>query len=627
MAAHEDLLEKGFQLAYFIFPSRTLALRILTGALNKLKAQRGRENRRAYWRDKYLKRGITRISREEQDTLQWLIFFESDRFEKEQEAAGEQTLEEMAVRYIKHLVRMTTAMSSFYVNLGVHRLLHNYSTAETQRVYETVTERYLGADEYRRAKGALMGKLERRFGSFLRTFRTQHGELRFEACQDQRCWASLAEVCLGAFIPWSTAKNCPVPCDFGLESGKLPPQLAGVSADKMDHDEIEINRCHAFIDPVCYGRLTRALAFDPPEEKLCLPRFFMEDTTCNDKPNRSPQTPLTPEERKAVSGYLSSEAGRRRRAAAQFVTVAVDGAEVAKVDFSAKPEHSFEIQEGAELVEIRTTYQGEDVVLATNRVTYTEAQGIAPSRSTIFLRGGRRLLLEIAPVAALPATGTRRAVMRLSYRPSVLETWRAGHPSLWAGIRYATAASVLVIAGWILGLKTGGDHRQIQHDDQPASLVAAVPSPSLPTAQQHPTVTPLTAISSYTLTADDLMVRGAGGSDVPSVMVPARPALLRLRLPIAASDAHKALRATLHPFLSKTDLLSESLPRVESTSSDSIATFWVPSALLQNDQDYSVDLRSRNASGGWEEVGSYTFRTVAEPAVKEEPPGAKPNPR
>ena len=65
----EDLLERGFQLAYFIFPSRSQAVRILSGAVNKLKAQRGRESRRVYWRDKYLKRAITRITREEGDML------------------------------------------------------------------------------------------------------------------------------------------------------------------------------------------------------------------------------------------------------------------------------------------------------------------------------------------------------------------------------------------------------------------------------------------------------------------------------------------------------------------------------------------------------------------------------
>ena len=167
MNAKEDLLERGFQLAYFIFPSRPQAVRILRGAINKLKAQRGREGRRAYWRDKYLKRGITRIAREEGDMLQWLIFYESDQYEKEQEASRQATLKDMALRYVKSLVRMTSAMSSFHVNIGLHRLLHNYSTTETQQVYESITDRYLGADEYRRAKGVLMNKLEERFGAML----------------------------------------------------------------------------------------------------------------------------------------------------------------------------------------------------------------------------------------------------------------------------------------------------------------------------------------------------------------------------------------------------------------------------------------------------------------------------
>jgi hypothetical protein len=100
-----DLLEKGFQLSYFIFPSRSLVIRILTGALNKLKAQRGREIRRTYWRDKYLKRGITRITREEGDTLQWLIFYESDQYEIQQEELRGATLKEMVLRYIKSLVQ------------------------------------------------------------------------------------------------------------------------------------------------------------------------------------------------------------------------------------------------------------------------------------------------------------------------------------------------------------------------------------------------------------------------------------------------------------------------------------------------------------------------------------------
>src|SRR5262249_62321255 len=105
------------------------------------------------------------------------------------------------------------AMSSFYVNIGLYRLLHNYSTADAQRSYETITERYLGADEYRRAKAVLMDKLERRFGRYIRTIRTQHGERRFEAWENQQRWADLVGSCLTLFIPWSTRQSCPVSSD------------------------------------------------------------------------------------------------------------------------------------------------------------------------------------------------------------------------------------------------------------------------------------------------------------------------------------------------------------------------------------------------------------------------------
>jgi hypothetical protein len=624
LAAQEDLLEKGFQLAYFIFPSRAVAVRILSGALNKLKTQRGRENRRAYWRDKYLKRAITRISRDEQDALQWLIFFESDHFEKEQEETGGQTPEQMAVRYIKNLVRMTTAMSSFYVNVGVHRLLHNYTTAEAQRVYETVTERYLGADEYRRAKAVLMGKLERRFGKFLRTVRTPHGELRFEAFQNQEPWAGPAEACLRAFIPWSTTKTCcPVPSDFGAESGKLPPQLVGATTEKMDHDQIEIARCHAFIDPVCYGRLTSALEIDPPEKKLTLPRFFMEDTRSNNKPE-SPQSvpPLTTEERKTVSSHLSAETARRRRAAAEFVTIAVDGVPRAEMALTGDTQSSFEIEEGAELIEIRTKYQGEDVLLATHRLAYTEAQGMAASHTTMFLKGGRSLILDISPAAALNAETACRALVRLSYQPSALRAWRNDHPWLWAGVSYAMAASVLVAAGWIMGERIGGDYNRFSTVQAPERFVAALPSTASGTTSTPtvpiPWVRSSDPVPSYKLMPDDLIVRGGDGPDVPSVVVPSHPALLRLELRVGPGDAHKFLRATLRPFLKRTDLLSQRLHKARSASSGAVATFWVPSTVLESNQDYAVDLRSLNSTGGLDEVSSYTFRAVAEPPRVEE---------
>src|SRR5947207_1785996 len=160
---HEDLLGKGFQLAYFIVPDRAIAVQILGHAMSKLKVQHSREIKRAYWRDKYLKRKITRVVRDSGDVLQWLIYFEAEEYEKRQEQSGRPTACDMAVRFIKYLIQMTAAMSAFYVNVGLQRLLHNYSTSEARQIYEWVTQHYPGDQEYRKVKAALLNRLQTRF--------------------------------------------------------------------------------------------------------------------------------------------------------------------------------------------------------------------------------------------------------------------------------------------------------------------------------------------------------------------------------------------------------------------------------------------------------------------------------
>src|SRR5262249_258732 len=76
------LLERGFQLAFFLIPERATALNILTGALEKLKVQSRREIKRLYWRDKHPEQPVRRMARNYEDMLQWLIMFESERYER-----------------------------------------------------------------------------------------------------------------------------------------------------------------------------------------------------------------------------------------------------------------------------------------------------------------------------------------------------------------------------------------------------------------------------------------------------------------------------------------------------------------------------------------------------------------
>src|SRR5215831_5055265 len=109
------LLNRGFQVAHFLLRDRTLAIEVLKAAINKTRAQRGRETKRNYWRARFLKRRITRTTRTEEDIFQWLICMESMRYEQQQEESGNVSTRDWIIRYVKTLIQTTTAMSSFYV--------------------------------------------------------------------------------------------------------------------------------------------------------------------------------------------------------------------------------------------------------------------------------------------------------------------------------------------------------------------------------------------------------------------------------------------------------------------------------------------------------------------------------
>ena len=283
-----ELLQKGFELAYLIIPDRSSALDILIRALDKVRVRSHRELKRLYWRDKHSQRPVRRIARPDADMLQWLIMFECEQDEKTQEMAGTISLSSMVIRYIKHLIQITTSLSSFYVNVGITRLLHEYSTVEAQGVYEMLTSRYLGPDEYRRAKSVLMDKIRERFASFLCVGRVDHGELRFEASSDQQRWADLASNCLQAFTPWSTQDSCAY---FARVNGDNKRLTFGYPSGGSDQNENELRCCHILIEPICYERLMEDLAFDAPATKLALPRFVMPEKQ-ND--NSSLQPPNAP---------------------------------------------------------------------------------------------------------------------------------------------------------------------------------------------------------------------------------------------------------------------------------------------------------------------------------------------
>jgi hypothetical protein len=593
--APAELLQRGFELAYFIIPDRVTAIDILTRALEKIRARSRREMKRLYWRDKHAERPVRRIARSDMDMLQWLIMFEAEQDERAQEQAGSISSRGMAIRYIKHLIQITTALSSFYVNVGVSRLLHNYSTSEAQRVYEMLTARFLGPDEYRRAKSALMEKMSERFAGLLKIARVDHGELRFETSEKQEKWVNAVRDSLTILTPWSTQGHC---AQFVSVNGNNKLKATQKPAD-TDQNESELRCCHILIEPTCYDQLMEDLAFDAPETRLALPRFIMPDKQeksddNNVQPPRPPE--LSQEDLDQIQRRLAVTDARRRNANPRILTIMIDGLEHAQFDLTQKHQLQVGLEAGASLIEIRGSDERGDLLLATHFIPYAN-DTFESSRGTAKLGSGK-LEFEVIPVA----TGGQRppqAILSLNYRPAFQLTrpWMAWREfaSLRITLRaYLLAGSVIALIGW--GLVSAFYSHKVKELEQKLELARRNQQQLSPTAAR--------AIVSYALIRDDQRVRGTETTGIPEISLHLHSPAISLELPLTSTTGASGYSAELKTFIGDQTLMTQNFLQPTRTENGSIVEIVVPVDLLKADTYYTVQLHSSDRTD------RFTFKVV-----------------
>lgn len=593
--APAELLQRGFELACFLIPHRSTAIDILTRALEKLRARSRREMKRLYWRDKHAERPVRRIARSDMDMLQWLIMFEAEQDERVQERTGLISSRSMAVRYIKHLIQITTALSSFYVNVGVSRLLHNYSTSEAQRVYEMLMSRFLGADEYRRAKSALMDRMSERFAGFLKIARVDHGEFRFEPSDNQEQWVDAVSDSLSLFTPWSTQGHCAQSVSM---NGGTKFKAAQKAAD-TDQNESELRCCHILIEPTCYDQLMEDLAFDAPETRLALPRFIMPDKEeksddSNAQPPRPPE--LSQEDLDLIQRRLAMTDARRRNANPRIVTIMIDGMEHARFDLAQKHQMQVGLEAGASLIEIRGSDERGDLILATHFIPYAN-DTFESSRGTAKLGAGK-LEFEVIPVA----TGGQRpaqAILNLNYHARFQWT----HPwTLWrdfAGVRitlraYVLAGFAMALIGW--GVAGAFYAHKVKELEQKLELARRNQQQLAPTAAR--------AIISYALIGDDQRVRGTETTGIPEISLHLHSPAISLQLPLTSTTAAPGYTAELKTFAGDQTLMTQNFLQPTRTENASVVEIVVPVDLLKAGTYYTVHLHSSNR------IDRFTFKVV-----------------
>jgi hypothetical protein len=593
--APAELLQRGFELAYFLIPNRVTAIDILTRALEKIRARSRREMKRLYWRDKHAERPLRRIARSDMDILQWLIMLEAEQDERVQERAGSISPGGMAIRYIKHLVQITSALSSFYVNVGVSRLLHNYSTSEAQRVYEMLTSRFLGPDEYRRAKSALMDKMSERFAGFLKIARVDHGELRFEISENQEQWAIAVSDSLSVFTPWSTQGYC---AQFVSVNGNTKLKATQKAAD-TDQNESELRCCHILIEPTCYDQLMEDLAFDAPETRLALPRFVMPDKQeKSDDNNVQPQRPpeLSQEDLDQIQQRLAVVDARRRNSNPRTVTIIIDGVEHAQLDLTQKHQSQVGLEAGASLIEIRGRDERGDLLLATHFIPYAN-NTFESSRGTAKLGAGE-LEFEVIPVA----TGGQRhpqAILSLNYHAAFQWTypwiaWRAFADFRITLRAYVLAGLAMALIGW--GVSGAFYSHKVKELEQKLQLARQNQQQLSPTAAR--------AIISYALIRDDQRIRGTQTAGIPEISLHLHSPAISLQLPLTSTAGIPSYSAELKTFTGDQTLMTQNFLQPTRTENGSILEIVVPVDLLKADTYYTVHLHSSDRTD------RFTFKVV-----------------
>jgi hypothetical protein len=591
----ELVLQEGFQLAYLLCSAREPAIEVLVSALNKLRVRSRREIKRLYWRDKHAGSPVRRMARNDIDMLQWLILFESESREREQESSGTVSEREMVIRFIKYLAQTTTVLSSFYVNLGFNRLLRNYSTAEAQHMYELLTCRFLGGDEYRRGKAVLMDKVRHRFGSFLRTGRVEHGEIRFEAGNAQEDWGELVCRCLVAFTPWSTQGRCD---EYFPEKNLSARRAPEFQVAESDGNGTEMGCCHVLLDPECSRRLAREARVDAPETRLCLPRFFMPETDGKHDQRIPPPTAaeLTTAELDSIQTQVAEQEARRRKINPRLISILVDGTECVHFDAAQRHEVHVGLSAGSTLVEICGEDETGEVVLGTHLLEYGSKEFLCSSAAIALRRGTLRW--NVVPITAAEKQAPE-GLLTVDYSPQ-LRWYLPGLRSIrWSRAgrmvtSHLLAAAVAGLLGWGIASSFYGHRFHLRE----RSLEQAWQE------QQRAQLAQGSTLISSTLTRDEDRVRGSGTYHLPSISLYDHPAAIRLVLLLPHRQEAQRYRAELNSFSGDRKLLVQDLLAPKAAEDTTMVELIVPGGLLEEGY-YTVDLYS--ASG----TDHFTFRAVS----------------
>src|SRR6266849_3528813 len=458
----DDVIRRGFELAYFIHGDKPTAIDVVTEAAEKLDVAMVAQDKRLYYHPKR----VTKVSLSRLHLFQRLIYVTSEKYERQTESRNDVPLDQraMVVRFIKHLVRITLKRNSFYVALGVGRILHNYTTAEAMRMYDLVQDPERGRDDcyYRSRKSILMRELIDRFGDSLRICRAAHGEERFASVRSPSRYIDRVRQSLEMFTPWKT------PCPVAGFAPSASPRAIDLE------DEEEIKRMHAILHPPCFESLIRFLGLTPPDCRLDVPVFAVaEDHGDDSRPGDDGNSRLLPPDVQEIRARLAGGVSRRQQMSSQVVRIVADGVDRARLELRQRASAHFEIDCGAEGIEVRSGYGQAETVLALFLLPY-RGDRLMSCDAARTLESGDRLRLRVSA----SESGASIDVQCHAVRARRMLEWLTGRQRALAWVM--GTATVVALSAWLVVDR----QNVVPHRRAPVSAVVTATSrqPAAPSA-------------------------------------------------------------------------------------------------------------------------------------------------
>ncbi|MBI3950963.1 MAG: hypothetical protein HY314_10975 [Acidobacteria bacterium] len=507
----QQYIDRAFDLAYFIHANKGIALCVAEEAWCKLEQALGNQDKRRYYRLGARQRR-TKIGLKEEHLLQCLVYAESDPWERCTEHGDSPyplSEEDMTIRFIKHLVRITVRRNSFYTTLGISRLLYEYGTSEVRQMYDVLMQdptRFKDNPYWRKQKRVLIDELRERFRDMIRIVETPQREERFLAQPITRRLINFVNECLRRFTPWDTV------CPQQLDPAKGSPAFAfSKKADPDDEYPVETNRIHTILHPDCFSRLLASLGFDSPNNRLAVPQFFYSHGG-EPRGDRFHPPKLEEEDYIRLRRTREERASRRKVFLARRLRVYVDGLERACFDPRRTPRIQLDVGAEADVIEVRDEDPQGELVLATLLV---RSYQIAPGesfRDWAVLESGQKITIRLMPIRdaseeiegahveiryteTQPMQAIRSLAQRvwfgLADRPQRSHEVTGGLKPGYSWLAKAAAVVALVVAAFVL-VRLQRRPPQIEAPTPPRATLPTTPKiePAAPTSPASPPVPP-----------------------------------------------------------------------------------------------------------------------------------------